>query len=66
MFVSEVLEEFDFADGGDGEAVSFAFHADLFEGDFVFCEDVDCFEDFAVCACAYYGFVAWFAEVDAV
>ena len=64
--VAEVLEEFDFSDCSDWKAVSFAFHADLFESDEVFGEDVNCFEDFAVGAGADDGFVAWFAVVDRV
>ena len=52
MFVAQVLQKTDLSNGGDWEAVSLAFHADLFEGYLISCEDVNGFEDLSVCACA--------------
>ena len=48
VFVLEGLQELDFADGGYGEAVFFAFHADFFEGNEAFGIDVNGFEYFAI------------------
>lgn len=63
MLVPQVLQQSDFPDGSDWESVSFSFHADFLQGDFVPCVDVNSFEDLSIRACTHNRLIAWFAVV---